>query len=53
MERFLAYRRQILETLRNVRWELIAINAMLPEQFAGPAFDDPKALRRYLAKHAH
>lgn len=53
ISQFLDYRRFVLTALRDARWGIIAIDAMRQDNFPGPAFDSPKALRRYLSKHAH
>jgi hypothetical protein len=47
------FRRLVLKTLRDVRWELMALDALRRGELSGPAFDDPKKLRRYLSKIAH
>jgi len=53
MVSFGEFRTFVLSTLRDARWDLMAIDAMRHEQLSGPMFDDPKALRRYLAKNTH
>lgn len=53
MARLGEYRRLLLIAYRDARWELMAIDALRRGELSGPMFDDPKQLRRYLAKHAH
>jgi len=38
------------EILRDARWQLMAIRADTVPEGRGPVFEDPKALRRYLAR---